>query len=345
VRSVDVEHLIEALPKVELHVHIEGTLEPEMMFAVADRNGLVMPYASVEELKAAYDFRDLQSFLDVYYEGARVLLHERDFFDLTWAYLERMARENVRHVEIFCDPQTHTNRGVAFEAVIGGIHGALERARSSLGITSRLIPCFLRHLSAEAAMQTLELVLTQRERIAAVGLDSAEVGNPPEKFADVFRRARREGLATVAHAGEEGPPEYIWQALNTLEVRRVDHGVRCLEDESLVQHLAATRIPLTVCPLSNVRLHLFDRLEQHNLKALLERGLCVTINSDDPAYFGGYLTENFRAARRALDLSADDVVEVVRNGVEASFLDPAAKQRLFAEIDAVAANAADAARG
>jgi adenosine deaminase len=339
VSPVDVDRLIEALPKVELHVHIEGTLEPEMMFALANRNGLVPRYASVEDLKATYDFRDLQSFLDVYYEGARVLLHERDFFDLTWAYLQRMARENVVHVEIFFDPQNHTDRGVAFETVIVGIHDALERARATLGITSRLIPCFVRHLSAAAAMQTLERALVHREWIAAVGLDSSEAGNPPEKFADVFRRARDEGLRAVAHAGEEGPLEYIWQALNVLEACRIDHGVRCLEDERLVQHLARARIPLTVCPLSNVRLRIFDRLEEHALKAMLERGLCVTINSDDPAYFGGYLTENFRAARRALDLGADDVVALARNGVEASFLTPEAKQRLFAEIDAVAAEA------
>jgi len=335
--SVDADRLIEALPKVELHVHIEGTLEPEMLFAIAERNGLALRWASVEELKAAYDFRDLQSFLDLYYEGAHVLLHECDFFDLTWAYLERMARENVRHVEIFFDPQTHTDRGVALETVLDGICGALDRARASLGISSLLIACFLRHLSAEAAMQTLERVLPHRERVAAVGLDSAEAGNPPEKFTAVFERALREGLVAVAHAGEEGPPEYIWQALNALRVRRIDHGVRCLEDAALVQHLAAARIPLTVCPLSNVRLRVFERLEQHNLKTLLERGLCVTINSDDPAYFGGYLTENFRAVSRALNLGADDVVELTRNGVEASFLDEAAKRRIHAEIAAVAA--------
>ena len=327
------EHLIRHIPKVELHLHIEGTFEPELMLTIAERNVISPPFESVEELSAAYDFRGLRDFLDIYYHGTRVLLHERDFFDLTWVYLERMTRENVRHVEIFFDPQTHTDRGVSFETVISGIDRALRQAESKLGISSRLILCFLRHLSAEAAMSTLEAALPYADRIAAVGLDSSERGHPPDKFRDVFDRARSEGFLTVAHAGEEGPADYIWQALRILGVRRIDHGIRCVEDEELVRYLARTRIPLTVCPLSNIKLHIFESLNQHNIKQLLQRGLCVTINSDDPAYFGGYLTENFLATQRALDLTQEDVVQLVRNSVEASFLPDDRKRSLSGEID------------
>ena len=329
--------LIQALPKAELHLHVEGTLEPEMMFELAARNGVGLRFATVEDLRAAYDFEDLQSFLDLYYEGMRVLLHERDFFDLAAAYLARMAAEGVRHVEVFFDPQAHTDRGVALEAVVAGLVAALASARDAHGITSRLIPCFLRHLSAEAAMETLSALLPHQEHFVAVGLDSSERGIPPEKFASVFDRARAEGFLTVAHAGEEGPPEYIRQALDLLGVSRIDHGVRCLEDAGLVRRLAQERIPLTVCPLSNVRLRVFESLEDHPLKDLMAAGLHVTVNSDDPAYFGGYLSENLVACQRALDLSEADLGILARKGFEASFLAVGEKRAARAEIAEVMA--------
>lgn len=323
---------IATLPKVELHLHIEGSLEPELMFALAERNNVELPYASVEEVRAAYQFHDLQSFLDIYYAGACVLLTEQDFYDLTWAYLERCRDDHVRHTEIFFDPQTHTERGVPFATVIDGIHRALADGERELGITSRLILCFLRHLSAEAAMETLETALPWREHIHAVGLDSAELGNPPEKFQAVFERARAEGFPAVAHAGEEGPPDYIWQALDLLKVARIDHGVQAEQDPNLMQRLAREQIPLTVCPLSNIKLCVFERLEQHNLKRLMDAGLCVTISSDDPAYFGGYVGENFRATAAALQLDLDDLEKLARNAVDAAFLEASAKQRLHDEI-------------
>ncbi|WP_018233416.1 adenosine deaminase [Thioalkalivibrio thiocyanodenitrificans] len=327
------DHDIDRLPKVELHIHIEGSLEPELMFAMAERNGVALPYASVEDVRRAYEFSDLQSFLDIYYAGARVLLTEQDFYDMTWAYLERCRNDNVRHTEIFFDPQTHTDRGVAFETVIDGISRALSDGERLLGISSRLILCFLRHLSAEAAMATLEQALPFGDRIAAVGLDSSETGHPPAKFRAVFDRARAVGFASVAHAGEEGPPDYIRQALDLLKVRRIDHGVQCVRDPDLVRRLADEQIPLTVCPLSNVKLCVFDRIEDHNLKQLLGAGVCVTVNSDDPAYFGGYIGRNFRATARALDLDRTEIEQLARNAVTASFLDAAGKQRLHAEID------------
>jgi adenosine deaminase len=324
---------IRDLPKAELHVHIEGTLEPELLWEMAGRNRLTLRFHTVEELRKAYSFHNLQSFLDIYYEGTRVLLSEQDFFDLTWAYLERAAQQNVRHMEIFFDPQAHTARGVPFETVIRGIHRALEEAIPRLNISSRLIMCFLRHLSAEAAMQTLEASLRFKDWIVAVGLDSSELNHPPNKFVEVFQRARAEGYLTVAHAGEEGPPDYIRQALDLLNVSRIDHGVRCLEDPALVQRLARERIPLTVCPLSNVKLCIFKSLEDHNLKKLLDLGLCVTVNSDDPAYFGGYITENFLASQKALGLTRHDIYILARNAFEASFLRADEKQRLIAELD------------
>ncbi|MGB5345863.1 MAG: adenosine deaminase, partial [Woeseia sp.] len=281
---LDFSKLISEIPKAELHLHIEGTLEPELMMQLAERNGVAIPYKNVEEIRKAYEFSDLQSFLDIYYAGAAVLRTRQDFFDLTYAYLERAAADNVRHVEIFFDPQTHTERGIAFDVVLDGIHDALEAGEAKLGITFRLILCFLRHLSADDAMATLEEALPHKQRIDAVGLDSSEVGHPPSKFTRVFDRARDKGLPTVAHAGEEGPPEYIWEALDLLKVRRIDHGVRCLEDAALVERLMTEQVPLTVCPLSNVKLRVFKTLEEHNLKDLLAAGLCVTINSDDPAY-------------------------------------------------------------
>ena len=325
--------LIQALPKAELHLHIEGTLEPELMFEIAARNDVRLRFATVEDLGAAYAFEGLQSFLDLYYEGMRVLLHERDFFDLAAAYLDRMAAEGVRHVEVFFDPQAHTGRGVPLEAVVAGLRAALALVRGEYGITSHLIPCFLRHLSAEAAMATLTALLPHREHFVAVGLDSSERGNPPEKFASVFGRARAEGFLTVAHAGEEGLPDYIRQALDDLGVSRIDHGVRCLEDPALVRRLAEARIPLTVCPLSNVRLRVFEGLEDHPLEDLMDAGLHVTVNSDDPAYFGGYLSANLIACQRALALSEADLVALVRNGFTASFLAEDEKRAALAEID------------
>lgn len=331
---MNLANLIQRLPKAELHLHIEGTLEPELMLALAERNRVELPYAGVEEIRAAYDFGDLQSFLDIYYAGARVLRTEQDFYDLTRAYLERAHYDNVRHVEIFFDPQTHTSRGIPFETVLDGIHAALTDGERDLGISFRLIMCFLRHLSAADAMATLDAALPRGACIHAVGLDSSEVGHPPSKFANVFARARAEGLLAVAHAGEEGPPEYIREALDLLHARRIDHGVRCLEDPELVLRLAHEQVPLTVCPLSSVKLRVFDTLEQHNLARLLEAGLCVTINSDDPAYFGGYVGENFRLAAAALDLTAQDVHRLARNAFTASFLDDSVKRRHLAEVDA-----------
>ena len=326
-----------AIPKAELHLHIEGTLEPELMFELAKRNRVPLRFASVEAVRRAYQFTSLQSFLDIYYEGAKVLLHEQDFYDLTWAYLERAHADGVRHAEIFFDPQTHTDRGVAFATVIGGIRRALDDAEQGLKMTSRLILCFLRHLSADAALATLEAALPFRDFLAAVGLDSSEVGHPPRKFAAVFERARDAGFLVVAHAGEEGPPEYIWQALDELKACRIDHGVRCLEDPRLVERLKAEHIPLTVCPLSNVKLRVFPTMADHNLKRLLADGLCATVNSDDPAYFGGYVAANFRAAQESLGLTRDDLLSLARNSFRASFLAPAEKHARLAEVDQFAA--------
>lgn len=328
---------IRGLPKVELHVHIEGTLEPEMMFALAGRNGVDLPFASVAEVRAAYEFSDLQSFLDIYYQGAAVLQTEQDFHDLMWAYLDRMADEGLRHAEIFFDPQTHTERGIGFETFMAGFDRARAVALDRHGITTMLVMCFLRHLSGEAAVATLERALPFKESITAVGLDSGEVGNPPERFEPAFARARAEGLRAVAHAGEEGPPAYIRGALDTLGAERIDHGVACEQDDALLQRLVDEGIPLTVCPLSNVKLRVFDLLEDHNLKRLLERGVRVTVNSDDPAYFGGYLTDNYLAVQRALDLGEPDLVALARNAIEASFLPDERKGMLLAELDRYAA--------
>ena len=330
---MDLTALIQQIPKAELHLHIEGTLEPELMMKLAQRNKIEIPYASVDEIRSAYEFSDLQSFLDIYYAGAQVLIEEQDFYDLTWAYLERAAADNVLHVEIFFDPQSHTERGVDFDTVVAGIYRALEDGKSKLGITFELIMCFLRHLSADDAMAVLELALPHKDKIRAVGLDSSEVGHPPSKFVEVFDRARNEGFLTVAHAGEEGPPEYIWEALDLLKVERIDHGVRSLEDSALVERLAKEQMPLTVCPLSNIKLRVFDTLEEHNLKKLLEAGLCVTINSDDPAYFGGYVGENFLQTQKALDLSFEDVRALARNSFTASFLSDRDKATHIADIN------------
>lgn len=329
--------LLTGLPKAELHLHIEGTLEPELMFEMAQRNGVGMPYSDVDAVRRAYVFEDLQSFLDIYYAGCRVLVAERDFYDLTRAYLQHAATQGVRHAEIFFDAQTHTERAIPFPVVIGGIGAALADGERELGITTRLILCFLRHLSAESAMTTLETALPYGDAIIGVGLDSSETGNPPEKFREVFDRARAEGLLAVAHAGEEGPPDYIWQALDVVRARRIDHGVRCMEDDRLVERLVAEQIPLTVCPLSNVKLRVFRDLKQHNVRRMLERGLCVTINSDDPAYFGGYIADNYVATAQALDMTWDQMVQVARNSFRASFLDEASRRRHLDAVDAVAA--------
>ena len=334
--ATDVAGFVAALPKAELHLHIEGTFEPELMFAIAARNGVRLPYASVEEVRAAYAFSNLQDFLDIYYAGASVLVEERDFYDLTWAYLARARADNVRHAEIFFDPQTHTERGVPFAAVVEGIGRALDDAETKLGLTSRLIMCFLRHLDEAAAIDTLDMAMAHRDRIAGVGLDSSERGHPPNKFREVFRRAREAGLLAVAHAGEEGPPEYIREALDLLEVVRIDHGNACLEDDDLVADLVRRRMPLTVCPLSNVRLRVVDDIAAHPLARMLSRGLFVTVNSDDPAYFGGYVNDNYVAVAEALVLGRDDLVRLARNSFEASWLDGAAKAARLAELDAAA---------
>jgi adenosine deaminase len=323
-----------SFPKAELHLHIEGTLEPELMFALSRRNNIPIPYASVEEVRKVYDFTNLQSFLDIYYQGCNVLVKEQDFYDLTFAYLDRVSNQGVRHTEIFFDPQTHTERGIPFETVITGITRALDDGRKQFGITSKLILCFLRHLSAEAAMATLQEALPFKHLITAVGLDSSEVGNPPEKFQSVFDKALEEGFLTVAHAGEEGPPEYIWQALDLLHASRIDHGVRSFEDEKLLERLVREQVPLTVCPLSNVKLKVYPSMEKHNLKKLLELGLCVTVNSDDPAYFGGYIEENYEAVRQTLGLTSQDLYQLAKNSFRASFLDERKKQELITELDA-----------
>jgi adenosine deaminase len=304
-----------------------------MMMTLAERNQIELPYTSVDDIRDAYNFSDLQSFLDIYYAGANVLREAQDFYDLTFAYLQRAAEDNVRHVEIFFDPQTHTARDVRFATVIDGIDSALRDGRSRFGITFRLIMCFLRHLSAGDAEATLEEALRFKDKIHAVGLDSSEVGHPPSKFVSVFDRARSEGFLTVAHAGEEGPPSYIREALDLLKVERIDHGVRCLEDPALVERLVSEQIPLTVCPLSNVKLRVFERLEEHNLKLLLQSGLCVTINSDDPAYFGGYIGENYLRTQRALNLDVADIHALTKNAFAASFLSNADKLRYIDELD------------
>ena len=326
---------IRALPKTELHVHIEGTLEPELVFALAAKHGIALPYVSVAELRSAYRFKDLQAFLDIYYAGTNVLRDAADFHAMTSAYLRRAHADGVVHTEIFFDPQAHTARGVPLGVVMDGMAQALAEARALTGITHRLILCFLRHLPAEDAMRTLEQALPWRDSLTAVGLDSSEVGHPPSKFAAVFERARGLGLLAVAHAGEEGPPAYILEALDLLHVRRIDHGVRCVEDPALVARLARERVPLTVCPLSNVRLRVFDRMADHNLKTLLEQGLCVTVNSDDPAYFGGYLQDNYLAVAAALSLTRAQLAQLARNSIEASFLDPVVKQGWYAKLAAV----------
>ena len=324
---------LNALPKVELHLHLEGSLEPELMFELAHRNNIELPFETVAQVRSAYEFNNLQDFLDIYYQGANVLQTEQDFYDLVWAYLIKCQQQNVIHVEPFFDPQTHTDRGVAFETVITGISRALKDGETQLGITSKLIMCFLRHLSEEDAFATLKQAEPFLEQMIGVGLDSSELGHPPEKFSRVFARARELGLLTVAHAGEEGPAEYIWTAINDLKVSRIDHGVRSVDDPKLMAQLIETQMPLTVCPLSNTKLCVFDDMSQHNILEMLDQGVCVTVSSDDPAYFGGYMTENFVALAQSLDMSKAQAKQLVLNSIAASFADDARKQAMKALIE------------
>jgi adenosine deaminase len=330
---------IQGLPKAELHLHIEGTFEPELMFEIADRNGIKLPYASVEILRKAYDFSELQDFLDIYYQGMNVLQTEQDYFDLTWAYLDKVNTENVRHVEIFFDPQGHTSRGIEFSTVIQGIHRALEQARAKFDLSSEVIMCFLRHLDEADAMRTLEMAAPFKHLIAGVGLDSSERGNPPEKFERVFAQAREQGYHIVAHAGEEGPVEYIEQALDLLKVERIDHGNTAMTDASLVNRLVEEQIPLTVCPLSNLKLCVVENLREHPLGDMLDRGLRATVNSDDPAYFGGYMNENFMAVEKALSLGKERLAKLARNSFESAFIGNSRRKALLDELDSYLATA------
>lgn len=329
------QNLIQALPKAELHVHIEGTFEPELMFEIAQRNAVDIPYKTIDEVKQAYNFHNLQSFLDIYYAGAKALIHEKDFYDLTWAYFKKCKEDHVVHTEIFFDPQTHTVRGIAFETIFNGIFKACQDAKEKLGISSELIMCFLRHLSEEEAFEVLEQALPFKAHIIGVGLDSSELGHPPIKFERVFSKAKEEGFLIVAHAGEEGPAEYIWQALDLLQVNRIDHGVRSEEDPKLLKRLIKERMPLTVCPLSNLKLCVIEDMKEHNIKRLLDLGLCVMVNSDDPAYFGGYMNENFYAIDRALDLGEARIKQLAINSFEASFLSEQEKKKWIEKVQAM----------
>ena len=328
---------IEEIPKAELHLHIEGSFEPELMFDIAARNGVKIKYATVEELKKAYDFNNLQEFLDIYYAGAGALQTKKDFYDLTWAYLEKAHKQNVIHTEIMFDPQTHTDRGIPFAYVIEGIHDALEDAKSKYGMTYNLILSFLRHLSEEAAFKTLEEATPYKSWIKCVGLDSSEVGNPPSKFKNVYTKAREEGFMLTAHAGEEGPAEYVWEALDILGVDRIDHGNHSLDDDKLVERLANEKMTLTVCPLSNLKLKVVEDLHNHPLKTMLDKGLRATVNSDDPAYFGGYVNDNFLAVADALDLTKEDITTLAQNSIEASFIDDDLKKKYLNEIESFVA--------
>ena len=331
--NLSIEKFIEGIPKIELHLHIEGTFEPELMFQIAKRNNKTLKYKSVEDLKKAYSFNNLQEFLDIYYAGANVLIEERDFYDLTWAYLKKVKDQNLVHTEIFFDPQTHTDRGVSFDTVIKGIHEALEDGEKKLGITYKLIMSFLRHLDEAEAFKTLEDALPYKKWITAVGLDSSELGNPPSKFERVFTKAREEGFLTVAHAGEEGPSYYIWEALDLLKVDRIDHGNRSLDDEKLITRLEELQMPLTLCPLSNLELKVIKDLKDYPLKEMIEKGLLVTINSDDPAYFGGYMNENYIRITNALDLTKKNITKLAKNSVKASWLSKQKKEELLLQID------------
>ena len=325
--------LIKKLPKAELHLHIEGSLEPKLMFDLATKNNITIPFKNIDEVKSAYKFHNLQSFLNIYYQGAKVLINEQDFFDLTWAYMIKSKENNIVHTEIFFDPQTHTNRGIEFDLIINGIYRAIVKAEKELGISSKIIMCFLRHLDERSAFKTLDQAMLHKDKIVAVGLDSSEVGNPPSKFERVFKKAIKEGFLTVAHAGEEGPPEYIWEALDLLKVKRIDHGVQCLNDKKLIQRLKDEQIPLTICPLSNVKLRIFKKLKDHNLKKLLNEGLLIMINSDDPAYFGGYLNTNLIECQIALDLFKEDIKLLAINSFKSSFLSKNEKKKWIDQIN------------
>lgn len=327
------EEFIKGIPKAELHLHIEGTLEPELMFELAKRNKIELQYKSVEELRAAYNFNNLQEFLDIYYAGASVLITEQDFYDMTWAYIEKAHSQNVLHAEIFFDPQTHTKRGISFDIMINGIHKALSDAKEKLGVTTKLIPCFLRDLDEASAIETLKQACAYKEKITAFGLDSAEVGNPPSKFKTVFDAVRENGFLTVAHAGEEGPAEYVWEAINHLKVSRVDHGNHSLHDDKLVEHLSKHKIPLTVCPLSNLKLKVVTDLKEHPLKKMISKGLHVTLNSDDPAYFGGYVNENYIALAESIGLTKEEIYQLAKNSFVATFLTEEEKKSLIQKVD------------
>ena len=328
----DIAKFIREVPKTELHLHIEGTLEPELMFDLAKRNGIKIPYSNVNEVKSAYNFSNLETFLNIYYEGSKVLINEKDFFDLTWSYAVKCREDNIVHTEIFFDPQAHLSRGIKFETIINGINKALLKANKEFGLTYKIIMCFLRHLDEKSAFKVLDQAIEHKDKIIAVGLDSSEKGNPPSKFKNVFKKAIKEGFLTVAHAGEEGPPEYIWEAINLLEVKRIDHGVQCLKDEKLTKELIKKQIPLTVCPLSNVKLCVFKNLKEHNLKDLLNAGLMVMVNSDDPAYFGGYLNENLVKSQAALNLSKNELKTLIINSFKSSFLSEEKKMQWIKKI-------------
>ena len=323
---------IKKSPKAELHLHIEGTLEPEQMFSLAKRNNIQIPFKNINEAKKAYNFSNLESFLKIYYEGAKVLLKEKDFFELTWAYALKCKEDNIVHTEIFFDPQTHTNRGISFDIIINGIYKALKKAEKEFDLSFKIIMCFLRHLSEEEGFKILDQALVHKDKIFGVGLDSSEMGNPPKKFKKLFKKAVENNFITVAHAGEEGPPEYMWEALNLLNVKRIDHGVQCLKDEKLVEKLSTNQVPLTVCPLSNIKLKVFDKLYDHNLKKMLDKKLMVTINSDDPAYFGGYLNQNLIEIQAALNLSFEDIKTLLINSFKSSFLSEERKKECINKI-------------
>jgi adenosine deaminase len=333
VNHTQLNNFIEGIPKAELHLHIEGTFEPELMFKIARRNNISINYKSIDELKKAYSFNNLQEFLDIYYAGASVLLHVQDFHDLTWAYLNKVHEQNLIHTEIFFDPQTHTDRGLSFDTVIQGIRSALDDGKEKLGISSKLIMCFLRHLDEAAAFETLNQALPYKNWIAGVGLDSSEMGHPPSKFQRVFSKARDEGFITVAHAGEEGPAEYVWEAINLLKVSRIDHGNRSLDDEQLIKYLIETQIPLTVCPLSNLELKVVNDLKDHPLLKLMEAGLMVTINSDDPAYFGGYMNENYSQIASALNLTKEQITQLAKNSFKSSLLPDVEKEEMIKQVE------------
>ncbi len=330
--SSHLENIIQGIPKAELHLHIEGSFEPELMFEIAKRNKIALKYDSIESLKKAYNFNNLQEFLDIYYAGAQVLIHEQDFFDLTWAYLKKVSSQNVVHVEVFFDPQTHTERGIAFEVVINGIYKALEKAKKELNISYKLIMSYLRHLSEEEAFKTLESSIPFKHWIDGIGLDSSELGNPPSKFARIFEASAKQGYKVVAHAGEEGPVEYIWEALDLLRVIRIDHGNRCLDDDKLVHRLVEEQIPLTLCPLSNLELKVIEKMEDHPVAEMLDKGILATIHSDDPAYFGGYMNENYYAPAKALNLTKNQLMQLAINGFKASWLGDEDKEKHISKV-------------